>query len=198
MKKTIWLFSCVALLLGAGFWSAGAFADGVSAGSVARITGGTINGASIGETVTAVGKFSSVVSGRGLFSADAAAVSLRLIGRQNGAADENQVEFFENDGIVRQGAIAGTSGVMRIYDKNYATRFEVDTSGVSVTGTATFSTTIKTGAYTVATLPTCNAGAAGTRAYVTDATAPTWNAALTGGGAVVAPAFCNGTAWVSS
>lgn len=57
--------------------------------------------------------------------------------------------------------------------------------------------TVDTAGFTVATLPTCNAGAAGTRAYVTDATAPTYLGALVGGGAVVAPVFCNGTAWVS-
>lgn len=48
--------------------------------------------------------------------------------------------------------------------------------------------------YTVATLP---AGTVGDTAYVTDATAPTYLGALTGGGAVVAPVFYNGAAWVS-
>jgi hypothetical protein len=48
----------------------------------------------------------------------------------------------------------------------------------------------------VASLPTCNSGAKGARNYVTDATSPTFLGTLTGGGAVVAPVFCNGTAWV--
>lgn len=62
-------------------------------------------------------------------------------------------------------------------------------------GTAgTFGTTVKTGGYTVATLP---AGTVGMMAYVTDATAPTFLGALTGGGAVVCPVFYNGAAWVS-
>lgn len=52
-------------------------------------------------------------------------------------------------------------------------------------------------AYTVATLPTCNAGAAGTRAYVTDATTPAFLVTLVGSGAVVSPAFCDGTNWVA-
>jgi hypothetical protein len=53
-------------------------------------------------------------------------------------------------------------------------------------------------AYTVATLPTCNANTKGIdNFYVTDATTPTYNAALTGGGAVIVPVFCNGTAWTS-
>ena len=66
---------------------------------------------------------------------------------------------------------------------------------------STFGTTIvlnapiQLAAYTVATLPA--AGTAGRRAYVTDALAPTFLTALTGGGAVVCPAFDNGTAWVA-
>lgn len=66
---------------------------------------------------------------------------------------------------------------------------------LAVDGALAAGTTLKSGGYTVATLP---AGSAGMRAYVTDATTPTWNAALVGGGAVVCPAFHNGTAWVSA
>jgi len=65
----------------------------------------------------------------------------------------------------------------------------------AVTGKISATTTLKSGGYTVATLP---AGTAGMIAYVTDATTPTWLAALTGGGAVVCPVFYNGTAWVSA
>ena len=54
-------------------------------------------------------------------------------------------------------------------------------------------------AYSVAgtALPTCNAGAQGTRAFVSDATLPTYLAAYVSGGAVVAPVFCNGTTWLT-
>ena len=48
--------------------------------------------------------------------------------------------------------------------------------------------------YTVATLPT---GTIGMRTYVTDALAPTFLGILVGGGAIKAPAFYNGTAWVA-
>lgn len=48
--------------------------------------------------------------------------------------------------------------------------------------------------YTVATLP---AGTIGMRTYVTDASSPTFLGALSGGGAVKAPVFYNGTAWVA-
>jgi hypothetical protein len=76
-------------------------------------------------------------------------------------------------------------------------------SSYSVTGTGTNvvldnKPTIKepiigTG-FTVATLP---AGTIGMRSYVTDAVAPTFLGALTGGGAIKAPVFHNGTAWVA-
>jgi hypothetical protein len=49
--------------------------------------------------------------------------------------------------------------------------------------------------YTVATLP---AGSIGMRTYVTDALAPTFLGVLVGGGAIKAPAFYNGTAWVAA
>ena len=48
--------------------------------------------------------------------------------------------------------------------------------------------------FTVATLPV---GTIGMRTYVTDALAPTFLGILVGGGAIKAPAFYNGTAWVA-
>lgn len=62
------------------------------------------------------------------------------------------------------------------------------------TGTAVFNGRLRLKGYTVATLP---AGVQGDAAFVTDALAPTFLAALTGGGAVVTPAFFDGTNWVS-
>jgi len=77
----------------------------------------------------------------------------------------------------------------------YTLNARLTTSEYSVVGKISASATLKSGGYTVATLP---AGSAGMRAYVTDATTPTWLAALTGGGAVVCPVFYNGTAWLSA
>lgn len=68
-------------------------------------------------------------------------------------------------------------------------------NGLNVTGAMSASTTLKSGGYIVATLPT---GTAGERAYVTDATTPTYLGTLTGGGSVVCPVFKNATAWVSA
>ena len=71
----------------------------------------------------------------------------------------------------------------------------VSSTDLAVTGAITATTTIKTGGYTVATLPA--AGTAGRMAYVTDALLPLYNSALTGAGAVVVPVFDNGVAWTS-
>jgi hypothetical protein len=51
--------------------------------------------------------------------------------------------------------------------------------------------------YTVANLPSCNAGLKGSLAFVTDARSPTYNGLLTGGGSVTLPAFCNGVHWTA-
>lgn len=51
-------------------------------------------------------------------------------------------------------------------------------------------------AYTVATLPA--APPQGTRAWVTDANAPTFLGVLAGSGAVVCPAFYDGTNWIAA
>lgn len=61
------------------------------------------------------------------------------------------------------------------------------------TGNISASGTVKTGGYTVATLP---AGVVGARTYVTNALAPTFGAAVAGGGAITIPVFYNGAAWI--
>jgi hypothetical protein len=91
---------------------------------------------------------------------------------------------------------------------NPATKFSINdcsvlignTAAVSgakleVTGAISATTTIETGGYTVATLPS---GTVGQRAYVTDASSPVYNTALTGGGSEVVPVFRNATIWVSA
>lgn len=65
---------------------------------------------------------------------------------------------------------------------------------LDVTGNVKASGTMKTGGYTVATLP---APVLGTFTFVTDALAPTYMAPVVGGGGVIQPVFGNGTAWVA-
>jgi hypothetical protein len=56
--------------------------------------------------------------------------------------------------------------------------------------------TLKNGAVTVASLPTCNSGAEGTHYGVTDANATTFLTTVAGGGSNHVPVYCNGTNWV--
>lgn len=64
---------------------------------------------------------------------------------------------------------------------------------VKVTNNFTAGGTVRTGVYTVATLPT--AGAIGRRAMVSDASAPTFGSVVVGGGANATPVYDSGVAW---
>jgi hypothetical protein len=80
--------------------------------------------------------------------------------------------------------------------------YDIGTSGAIRPRTGYFGTSVvapqlRTTGFTVGTLPACNAGNIGARSHVTDATAPAFLTALVGGGAVVSPAFCDGTNWVA-
>lgn len=65
------------------------------------------------------------------------------------------------------------------------------------TNVATFGASVITAGYAIASLPTCNSGLKGARAYVTNAqTTPTFLGTVSTTGAVVAPVFCNGAGWL--
>lgn len=68
-------------------------------------------------------------------------------------------------------------------------------NNLKVAGNIIAGASVRKKGYTVATLP---AGTQGDTAFVTDALTPTFGVALVGGGAVVAKAFYNGTAWVDA
>lgn len=55
---------------------------------------------------------------------------------------------------------------------------------------------VRTGGYTVDTLPSAAAVGAGSRAFVTDATAATFGSAAVGGGANAVPVWSNGSIWL--
>lgn len=97
-----------------------------------------------------------------------------------------------------------TSDVSRIYNHyngtlvlgvNNSTVASITSAGMAITGVITGSTTIKTGGYTVATLP---ANAPGIFAYVTDqlTAAAAKGVAPTGGGAVTCYVMNTGAGWV--
>lgn len=57
--------------------------------------------------------------------------------------------------------------------------------------------TVGTGGFLISGLPTCNGGTQGLRAFVTNgATSPAFLGTVSATGAVIAPVFCNGTAWI--
>jgi len=69
--------------------------------------------------------------------------------------------------------------------------------GVGVAGAGYFGGVVETGGYAIASLPSCAAGTKGALAYVTNGqTTPTFLGTVSTTGAVVAPVFCNGTAWI--
>lgn len=97
-------------------------------------------------------------------------------------------------GIVMQHVRTGMNGNTGgdIIDSGTGTLW-INVNGVTkFTGTPILGT-----ALTVATLPAASMALKGARSFVTDALAPVFLGALAGGGAVVCPAFCNGTAWVA-
>lgn len=92
-------------------------------------------------------------------------------------------------GVTLSNSVTGTGGSMVLSASPTFT-------GTLTAATGVFSATIKTGGYTVATLPAV--AGAGERAYVTDqlTTCAITGAALTGGGVLTCPVFYNGAAWV--
>src|SRR5881394_1459545 len=98
-----------------------------------------------------------------------------------------------------------TNNLPEWLDNNATWHSAARTDSPTFTGTTTnnaltiTTTSQQSTGYSVAgtPLPTCNAGAKGTFAWVSDATTPTYLATYAGSGAVVAPVFCNGTSWVT-
>ena len=133
----------------------------------AAVTGGTINGAVVGGVTPAAGSFTTLATSGNVTLGDASTDTLNV----------------------------GNGGIFKDASGNVGIGTTSPSVKLDVVGAIAASTTIKTGGYTVATLPA--AGTAGRMAYVTDATLPTYNAALVGGGAVVVPVFDNGVAWTS-
>ena len=64
-------------------------------------------------------------------------------------------------------------------------------------GGTTFVNLLNTSAFVIGSLPTCNSGSVGVRTYVTNGqSSPSFLGTVSTTGSVVAPVFCNGTAWV--
>lgn len=117
----------------------------------------------------------------------------------NGYTDYMTPQLFDDGASSCTAPIIGRRGdhTTGLYFSTLTDHFCVGGSDIAqVTATAFISTKpIKTGGYTVSTLPT---GSVGMRSYVTDQTTacPTVGASLTGSGTITCPVFYNGSAWV--
>lgn len=180
--------------------------DVVNAMGITTLTG-TIQSTPIGNVTPSTGAFttlSAIAAGPNTgFHRSTDSYSLWVVQSNNATGTfgnlwlgANQLANDLATSTVAGGVVVGNQQNYPCYIlSNSAVVGEFSSTGLAVTGTISATTTIRTGGYTVATLP---AGTTGDRAYVTDATAPTYLGALTGGGAVVCPVFKNASAWVSA
>ncbi len=153
-----------------------------------------------------------LASGQAISFEPTAAVNLRYISANNALVSSYPVQV-ANGGFAVTGTLSGVgfdaspatisiaafrsaAGQKWCYDVSCTVNISEVAGVATVAGGNLGVTGIIPSKFTVATLPTCNSTTEGLRETVTDATAPTWLGALTGGGTVVAPAFCNGSAWV--
>jgi hypothetical protein len=78
---------------------------------------------------------------------------------------------------------------------NLVVHGNVTANNVTTTGNITTTQIVKTGVYTVSSLPTADSAGAGARAFVTDANTVVFGSALTGSAGNAVPVFSNGTTW---
>ena len=122
----------------------------------------------------------------------------------------NRVGSLEFGGSIDTSDDVGTGAAIRVYTTQTYSAYTIGSKMVFQTvpnGSATLSTaltidqdqsaqftsSVGTGTYLVANLPT---GVLGRRAFVTNALAPAFGSAVVGGGAVNVPVFYNGSTWV--
>lgn len=172
-----------------------AFASGAVDSSTTQLSGGAIivkdggiTGAKLASNIV-ISTSGSITGGAisgttGTFTGDiTAGTDIKSTG--------NPIIYSSNGGgagTVQAGIqLVGSSDEIRFYTNTVQVGAFTSTAFVS-------SIPVRLKNYTVATLP---AGTQGDTAFVTDALAPAFLTAVVGGGAVVAPVFYNGAAWVS-
>jgi hypothetical protein len=148
--------------------------------NVANLNASSLNGA----TFAAPGAIGGGTSAAGSFT---------II---NATGSNATISVCRRDTNITAYSLYSAAGELNFYNGSTNDVTIVPSVSLTVNNALITTTTVKTGGYTVATLPI--AGTAGRRAYVTDALLPLYNTILTGGGAVVVPVFDNGVAWVSA
>lgn len=158
--------------------------------------------------ITAAGS-STLTGGVGVGGAPVAAQALSLVGSSftNGLNLSNgtfsgsaiilagaQKLSWEATGTIREALAAGN--ILTIY--NGATlNWQLDQSGNETVLGIISGSVLRSVPTTLASLGSCISGTEGRRGAITDATAVTAGATLTGGGSLHAPAYCNGTNWIT-
>lgn len=155
--------------------------NGYSGGDTITIYGNLIGGAYSTQDVTVtVATLGNVTLGNiatFAFSGIPAQPVTSVAGRTGGVIlTINDIVGYINPNV----AIAGT---MPTYTGN------ISAGNITTTGI------VKTGVYTVTSLPSASTSGAGARAFVTDANTVVFGSALTGGAGNAVPVFSNGTTW---
>jgi hypothetical protein len=121
-----------------------------------------------------------------------------FIGHQSGFATSTNYNAATAIGYLAKVSSANTVVLGRTTDVTVIGATADDGSGnrLQVTGGIKATTIVKSGSYTVATLPSASTAGAGARAFVTDANSTTFLATAVGGGANAVPVVSNGTSWV--
>lgn len=168
------------------------FANAALAGSGSQAFSASDFIGAIGATAPNTGAFTTLGVSTATYIGTTPTSTTNIGFEMSGGATPGILGYNRNTSAYLPVQLRGLSYSIRPNDAEVAL---FSSTGLAVTGAISATTTLKSGGYTVSTLPV---GSAGMRAYVTDATAPTYLVALAGSGAVVSPAFHNGTTWISA
>jgi hypothetical protein len=170
-----------------------------------QTTAGTLSAAQTGVQIetslssNSGGNTFKTLAYNGTFGSKTAVVSTNILGRLSLGGYYNASNIYDSLSIQGKAtenwsATAGGSK-LEFYTTPNTTIAQVLALTIDQDGKTVFNAPLRRKNYTVATLP---AGVQGDTAYVTDALAPTYLGAAVGGGAVVAPVFYNGAAWITA
>ena len=155
-------------------WHSGAYPIIFATSNVERLRLFASGGLSLGNTNDpGAGNF-QLNNANYIFGKTSGATATRMIGINSG----NSIYIGSIDAAIASIILTNNGVAQAVWDNG---------------GNLTNLGTIKTGGYTVATLPT---GVTGASAYVTNALSPVFGSTVVGGGAVTVPVFYNGSNWI--
>ena len=121
-----------------------------------------------------------------------------FVGAYSGFGSNAQIDYATAIGAYAKVTSANTVVLGRATDNTVIGATGDDGSGakLQVTGAIKSTTTVKSGSYAVASLPSAATAGAGARAFVTDANATTFLSVVAGGGSNKVPVVSDGTNWL--